>query len=114
MRGRLDLGPDAALFTDVHQIAGESIRQVDRGRRQAVGREQLSLLDPRRRVQVSVNEVSPPTSSTLCRRQARIIPRYRRSTSDEVREAGMATATSIYCGLPPMAAMSLRLATAAL
>ena len=27
---------------------------------------------------------------------------------------GMATATSIYCGLPPMAAMSLRLATAAL
>ena len=59
-------------------------------------------------------EVSPPTSSTLCRRQARIIPRYRRSTSDEVREAGMATATSIYCGLPPMAAMSLRLATAAL
>ena len=49
----------------MHQIAGESIRQVDRGRRQAVGREQLSLLDPRRRVQVSVNEVALVAATPL-------------------------------------------------
>src|SRR2546426_12645932 len=59
-------------------------------------------------------EVSPPTSSTLCRRQARIIPRYRRSTPDEDREAGIVPAAPVFSGLRPMDDESLTMGGPAL